>query len=245
MRRERSGFPAESRILEIFEISGALPRRRYGQLEVPPTLRMNHILVTGGAGFIGSHLVERLLNDGKRVVVIDDLSTGRLENLAAMKSNPRLQIVKSKISECEELPKLAANAEFIFHLAATVGVELVVKSALHVLEASFHETQILLRAAAAKPHAAAADFDLGSLWQEREAGVQRGRRFAHRAARTSRAGATPARSSRTNFSRWPTRAKKTCRSSSRGCSTPSARARPGVTAWCCRASSRRRKRTSR
>ena len=112
----------------------------------PPS---SFVLVTGGAGFIGSHLVERLLNNGKRVVVIDDLSTGRLENLAAVKSNPRLRIVKSKISECKELPKLAANAEFVFHLAATVGVELVVKSALHVLEASFHETQILLRAAAA------------------------------------------------------------------------------------------------
>ena len=107
----------------------------------------NHILVTGGAGFIGSHLVERLLNGGKGVVVIDDLSTGSLKNLQAAKKNPRLRIVQSKISECGELPELAAKAEFIFHLAATVGVELVVKSALHVLESSFHETQILLRAA--------------------------------------------------------------------------------------------------
>ena len=112
-------------------------------------MRMKHILVTGGAGFIGSHLVERLLNDSKRVVVIDDLSTGRLENLRAVKSHPGLRLVQSKISACAELPKLAANAEFIFHLAATVGVELVVKSALHVLEASFRETQILLRVAAA------------------------------------------------------------------------------------------------
>ena len=110
---------------------------------------MKHILVTGGAGFIGSHLVERLLNDGKRVVAIDDLSTGRLENLRTVKKHPRLRVIESKISACAELPKLAANAEFIFHLAATVGVELVVKSALHVLEASFHETQMLLRAAAA------------------------------------------------------------------------------------------------
>jgi len=110
---------------------------------------MKHILVTGGAGFIGSHLVERLLADGRRVVVIDDLSTGRLENLRAVKSHPGLRLVQSKISECPRLPELAAKAEFIFHLAATVGVELVVKSALHVLEASFHETQILLRAAAA------------------------------------------------------------------------------------------------
>src|ERR1039457_38740 len=112
----------------------------------PPALRP--VLVTGGAGFIGSHLVERMLADGKSVVVIDDFSTGSLANLATVKSNPRLKIIRSKISECNELPQLAANSEFIFHLAATVGVELVVKSALHVLESSFHETEILLRAAA-------------------------------------------------------------------------------------------------
>ena len=109
---------------------------------------MKHLLVTGGAGFIGSHLVERLLNDNKTVFVIDDFSTGCLENLRAVKKNPRLKIVRSKISNCTELPELAKNSEFIFHLAATVGVELVVKSALHVLEAGFNETQILLRAAA-------------------------------------------------------------------------------------------------
>ncbi|MFZ0828290.1 MAG: NAD-dependent epimerase/dehydratase family protein [Verrucomicrobiia bacterium] len=113
----------------------------------PPS---SFVLVTGGAGFIGSHLVERLLADGKTVVVIDDLSTGRLDNLRGVKSHPRLRVIQSKISACAELPKLAANAEFIFHLAATVGVDLVVKSALHVLESSFHETQILLRAAAVK-----------------------------------------------------------------------------------------------
>jgi UDP-glucose 4-epimerase len=109
---------------------------------------MKQILVTGGAGFIGSHLVERLLNDGKTVVIIDDFSTGSLKNLRAVKKTPRLKIVRAKISECKELPELTANAEFIFHLAATVGVELVVKSALHVLETSFHETEILLKAAA-------------------------------------------------------------------------------------------------
>src|SRR5471032_894446 len=110
--------------------------------------RTKHILVTGGAGFIGSHLVERLLNDGKSVIVIDDFSTGSLDNLRAVKKTPRLKVVRAKISECKDLPKLAAKSEFIFHLAATVGVELVVKSALHVLETSFHETEILLKAAA-------------------------------------------------------------------------------------------------
>jgi len=110
--------------------------------------KTKHILVTGGAGFIGAHLVERLLKDGKSVVIIDDFSTGSLNNLRAVKKNPRLKIVKSRISDCKQLSRLAADAEFIFHLAATVGVELVVKSALHVLEAGFNETQILLRAAA-------------------------------------------------------------------------------------------------
>jgi UDP-glucose 4-epimerase len=93
-------------------------------------------------------LVERLLKDGKNVVVIDDLSTGSLENLSAVTGHKKLRFIQSKISSCPELPDLIARAEYIFHLAATVGVELVVQSALHVLEASFNETQILLRAAA-------------------------------------------------------------------------------------------------
>ncbi|HEY1789436.1 MAG TPA: NAD-dependent epimerase/dehydratase family protein [Verrucomicrobiae bacterium] len=105
------------------------------------------VLVTGGAGFIGSHLVERLLNDGHSVTVIDDFSTGRVENLRPVKKNPRLKIIESKISECKALPKLVEKSAFVFHLAATVGVELVVKSALRVLESNFTETHTLLRAA--------------------------------------------------------------------------------------------------
>jgi UDP-glucose 4-epimerase len=80
------------------------------------------------------------------VVVIDDLSTGSRDNLPA--HAPGLEFIPAKVCECDRLPQLAAEADFIYHLAATVGVELVVKSALHVLESSFHETQILLQAAA-------------------------------------------------------------------------------------------------
>lgn len=105
------------------------------------------ILVTGGAGFIGSHLVERLLSDGKAVTVIDDCSTGSLDNLMAVQRHERLRVLKSKVSECHELRDLVAQAESIYHLAAAVGVELVVKSPIRTIETNLHETEIILEAA--------------------------------------------------------------------------------------------------
>jgi len=111
------------------------------------TSKSKHILVTGGAGFIGSHLAERLLADGWRVIVLDDLSTGALGNLAAVARDPRLEVVVSKISTCRTLPRLLNKSAFVFHLAAAVGVELVVRSPIHVLETNLHETEVLLEAA--------------------------------------------------------------------------------------------------
>jgi len=107
-----------------------------------------HVLVTGGAGFIGSHLVERLLADGKAVAVVDDLSTGTLDNLREVLAHPRLRVIQSRISVCPELAQLVADAESIYHLAAAVGVELVVRSPIRVLETNLHETEVLLEAAA-------------------------------------------------------------------------------------------------
>jgi UDP-glucose 4-epimerase len=108
-----------------------------------------NVLVTGGAGFIGSHLVERLLADGKTVTVIDDFSTGRPENLKAVTGHAGLRVIQAKVSECGELKELAASAGAIYHLAAAVGVELVVNSPIRVLETNLHETEVLLGAAAA------------------------------------------------------------------------------------------------
>lgn len=108
-----------------------------------------HVLVTGGAGFVGSHLVERLLAEGRRVVVVDDCSTGSLDNLAAVRSDPRLEVVVSRVSQCPRLEALALEAEFIFHLAATVGVDLVVRSAMGTIHNNLAETDVLLRAAVA------------------------------------------------------------------------------------------------
>jgi UDP-glucose 4-epimerase len=110
--------------------------------------RAKTVLVTGGAGFIGSHLVERLLADGKSVIALDDLSTGSIENLQIVRSHPRLRFIQSKISTCDELEKLVAEAGSIYHLAAAVGVELVVNSPIQVLQTNLHETEVLLQAAA-------------------------------------------------------------------------------------------------
>jgi UDP-glucose 4-epimerase len=82
------------------------------------------------------------------VTVIDDLSTGSLNNLRAVRKHPRLRFVESKISSCRKLPNIVANAESIYHFAAAVGVELVVKSPIHTLETNLRETEVLLKAAA-------------------------------------------------------------------------------------------------
>jgi len=107
-------------------------------------------VVTGGAGFIGSHLVERLLADGKSVVVIDDLSTGRQENLSTVLGHPKLRIIEARVSDCPDLDGLIEASEAIYHLAAAVGVDLVVRSPIRVLETNLHETEVLLNAAAAR-----------------------------------------------------------------------------------------------
>lgn len=109
---------------------------------------MGHILITGGAGFIGSHLAERLLREGHTVTIIDDCSTGTLQNLRAVASDSTLTIIQSRVSDCADLPVLCAQAQYIFHLAAAVGVELVVHSPIRTIETNLEETESILISAA-------------------------------------------------------------------------------------------------
>ncbi len=106
------------------------------------------VLVTGGAGFIGSHLVERLLSDGKAVAVIDDLSTGRIENLSGFKDRAGLTFIQSKVSDCKDLNTIVSQCESVYHLAAAVGVELVIQSCVRSIETNLHETEVILHAVA-------------------------------------------------------------------------------------------------
>ncbi|MSU62965.1 MAG: NAD-dependent epimerase/dehydratase family protein [Pedosphaera sp.] len=107
----------------------------------------NHVLVTGGAGFIGSHLVERLLADGCRVTVLDDCSTGREDNLQRVRDHALLKFRRGKVSDCSELADMVESCDFIFHLAAAVGVELVVHSPIRTIHTNLKETESILETA--------------------------------------------------------------------------------------------------
>ncbi|HUK81608.1 MAG TPA: GDP-mannose 4,6-dehydratase [Verrucomicrobiae bacterium] len=109
---------------------------------------MQRVLITGGAGFIGSHLAETLVAQGKEVCVIDDLSTGSEANLAPLRGNPRFHFVRSSIRHTRELARAVEQSDFVYHLAAAVGVELVVKSPVYTIEDNVRGTEDVLAAAA-------------------------------------------------------------------------------------------------
>lgn len=102
-------------------------------------------LVTGGAGFIGSHLTERLLAQGHRVIVLDNLSTGRESNLAAVRNHPQLTLRHGSITDQMLLSNIVREADVIYHLAAAVGVKLVAEDPVLTIETNIYPTELLLR----------------------------------------------------------------------------------------------------
>ncbi|HEX9259088.1 MAG TPA: NAD-dependent epimerase/dehydratase family protein [Acidimicrobiales bacterium] len=107
------------------------------------------VLVTGGLGFIGSHLVDRLLGDGDEVTVLDNLLIGDIRNVAPHQSDPRLRVVVGDARDADVLAPLVAGADVVVHLAAALGVELVVEHPLMCLETNLLATHAVLEAAAA------------------------------------------------------------------------------------------------
>ncbi len=104
-------------------------------------------LITGGAGFIGSHLSEALLAAGHQVTAIDDLSTGRMQNVQPLTQDASFQLVVETITNATVMDRLVSECDLIVHLAAAVGVELIVRSPVHTIETNVLGTETVLRTA--------------------------------------------------------------------------------------------------
>ncbi len=105
------------------------------------------VLITGGIGFVGSHLAGALLEQGHEVTVVDNLSTGRLDNVRHLAGHPGFHFAIDDITNAAVLDRLVSNCDVIFHLAAAVGVQLIVKDPVHTIETNVLGTEAVLQAA--------------------------------------------------------------------------------------------------
>src|SRR6187399_271383 len=103
------------------------------------------ILITGGAGFIGSHLAEALLGDGHQVYALDDLSTGSIDNITHLKGHPNFHYTIDTVFNDPLVAEMVDRADVIFHLAAAVGVKLIVERPVHTIETNVHGTEVILK----------------------------------------------------------------------------------------------------
>jgi UDP-glucose 4-epimerase len=108
------------------------------------------VLITGGAGFIGSHLAGPLLDAGHEVFVLDDLSTGSIDNLAHLKDRPGFHYTIDTVFNDRLVAEMVDRADVIFHLAAAVGVKLIVERPVHTIETNVHGTEVVLKHASKK-----------------------------------------------------------------------------------------------
>src|SRR4249919_2986960 len=103
------------------------------------------VLITGGAGFVGSHLAEALLARGDEIAVLDDLSTGSIENIAHLKANPRFHYTIDTVTNEPLLAELIDRCDTVVHLAAAVGVKLIVEAPVRTIETNVHGTEVVLK----------------------------------------------------------------------------------------------------
>jgi UDP-glucose 4-epimerase len=108
------------------------------------------VLITGGAGFVGSHLAEALLDRGDEVFALDNLSTGSIENISHLKSHPKFHYTIDTVTNEPVLAELIDRCDVVVHLAAAVGVKLIVEAPVHTIETNVHGTEVVLKHAAKK-----------------------------------------------------------------------------------------------
>jgi UDP-glucose 4-epimerase len=104
-----------------------------------------HAFITGGAGFIGSHLADSLLDGGHKVTILDNLSTGAMENIEHLKGRPGFRYVIDSVTNEPLLAELVDGSDVVFHLAAAVGVKLIVEAPVHTIENNVHGTEVVLK----------------------------------------------------------------------------------------------------
>src|SRR6187455_1791424 len=103
------------------------------------------VLITGGSGFVGSHLAEALLDRGDEVFILDDLSTGSIDNVVHLKQNPRFHYTIDSVSNEPVVAELVDRCDIVVHLAAAVGVKLIVEQPVHTIETNVHGTEVILK----------------------------------------------------------------------------------------------------
>ncbi|HXF43709.1 MAG TPA: GDP-mannose 4,6-dehydratase, partial [Pyrinomonadaceae bacterium] len=104
-----------------------------------------NILITGGAGFVGSHLADKLIEEGHRVTVIDDLSTGRYSNVKHLENNPNFRLIIDTVLDQRLMEELIRDSDRVFHMASAVGVKLIMEHPVRTIETIFHGTDIVLK----------------------------------------------------------------------------------------------------
>ncbi|MGE3842099.1 MAG: GDP-mannose 4,6-dehydratase, partial [Vicinamibacterales bacterium] len=103
------------------------------------------VLITGGAGFVGSHLADVLIGDGHDVFVLDNLSTGSIDNIEHLKAHPRFRYTIESVTNEPVLAEHVDRCDVVFHLAAAVGVKKIVEEPVHTIETNVHGTEVVLR----------------------------------------------------------------------------------------------------
>lgn len=168
------------------------------------------VLITGGAGFIGSHLAEALLARGDDVLILDDLSTGSMENIRHLKPNPSFHYWIDTVMNRILLAELVDESDLVIHFAAAVGVRLIVESPVHTIETNVKGTELVLQAAQKKKKTV--------LVASTSEVMGRAPRFPSArmaiwswARQAKGAGATQLQRLWTSSSAWPITARKNCR----------------------------------
>ncbi len=108
---------------------------------------MPHALITGGAGFIGSHLSDHLLKHDYKLTIVDNLSTGRFDNIQHLENNPNVRIVIEDIRNIHTTDRFVSECDIVFHMAAAVGVQKIIEEPINTIETNIGGTEILLKAA--------------------------------------------------------------------------------------------------